>query len=114
LGTAGQVLDLGRTQRLFTASLRRALNLRDQGCAFPGCDRPPAWCDGHHIVSWADGGQTSLANGVLLCGHHHAVVHRDHWTIHVATDGVPEFTPPAWIDPIATPRRNRRQKAPDP
>lgn len=114
LGTAGQVLDLGRTQRLFTASLRRALNLRDQGCAFPGCDRPPAWCDGHHIVSWADGGQTSLANGVLLCGHHHAVVHRDHWTIHVATDGVPEFTPPAWIDPTATPRRNRRQKAPDP
>ncbi|MGI8528449.1 MAG: DUF222 domain-containing protein, partial [Geodermatophilaceae bacterium] len=87
LGAAGQVLDLGRAQRLFTGSLRRALNLRDRGCAFPGCDRPAAWCHGHHIIAWADGGNTSLANAVLLCGHHHAVVHRDNWTIRLADDG---------------------------
>lgn len=59
LGSAGQVLDLGRSQRLFSGSLRRALALRDGGCSFPGCDRPPAWCDGSHMRSWADGGVTS-------------------------------------------------------
>ncbi len=110
LGSTGQVLDLGRSQRLFTGSLRRALALRDGGCAFPGCDRPPAWCDGHHIRSWADGGRTSLDNGVLLCGSHHAVVHRDGWTIRLATDGIPDFTPPGWIDSTGTPRRNHRYR----
>jgi len=80
----------------------------------PGCDRPAAWCHGHHIIAWADGGNTSLANAVLLCGHHHAVVHRDNWTIRLADDGIPEFTPPPWIDPTATPRRNPRHKQPDP
>lgn len=114
LGSAGQVLDLGRSQRLFTGSLRRALALRDGGCSFPGCDRPPAWCDGHHIRSWADGGPTSLDNGVLLCGHHHTIVHRDGWTIRLAADGIPDFTPPGWIDPTASPRRNHRYKPPDP
>ena len=62
-------------------------------------------------MSWADGGTSSLDNGVLLCGHHHAVVHRDGWTIQIAADGIPEFTPPAWIDPTATPRRNHRHRS---
>ncbi len=114
LGTTGQVLDLGRANRLFTGALRRALNLRDRGCAFPGCQRPPAWCDGHHIVSWAVGGTTSLDNGVLLCGHHHSVVHGDNWAVRLAADGIPEFIPPAWIDPQRTPRRNSRHRPPDP
>jgi hypothetical protein len=46
---AGQVLDLGRERRLISGHLRRALVVRDRGCAFPGCDRPPRWCDGHHV-----------------------------------------------------------------
>ncbi|MFF0368977.1 MULTISPECIES: HNH endonuclease signature motif containing protein [unclassified Micromonospora] len=71
LGGAGQVLDVGRQRRLVTGPLRRALVLRDGGCAFPGCDRPPRWCAAHHIDHWADGGPTSLDNAVLLCGHHH-------------------------------------------
>ena len=75
LDGAGQPLDLGRERRLFTGPLRRALVLRDGGCAFPGCDRPPRWCDGHHVIHWADGGATSLANAVLLCGHHHRLIH---------------------------------------
>ena len=108
------MLELGRSQRLFTGSLRRALALRDRGCAFPGCDRPAAWCQAHHILSWADGGETSLRNGVLLCGHHHAVVHRDHWTIRIALDGIPDFAPPTWIDPLRKPRRNHRYRPPDP
>ncbi|MFF0315796.1 DUF222 domain-containing protein [Micromonospora sp. NPDC005252] len=106
LGGAGQPLDVGRQRRLITGPLRRALVLRDRGCAFPGCDRPPRWCDGHHIRHWADGGDTSLDNAVLLCGHHHRHVHRGDWTVHLGGDGHPEFTPPAWLDPEQLPRRN--------
>ena len=51
LGGNSQVLDVGRQRRLFTGPLRRALVLRDGGCAFPGCDRPPRWCDGHHVAA---------------------------------------------------------------
>ncbi|MET8234201.1 DUF222 domain-containing protein [Micromonospora sp. NPDC005298] len=106
LGGAGQVLDVGRQRRLVTGPLRRALVLRDRGCAFPGCDRPPRWCDAHHIRHWADGGDTSLANAVLLCGHHHRHLHHSEWTVRLAGDGHPEFIPPAWLDPEQIPRRN--------
>ncbi|MEU4527360.1 DUF222 domain-containing protein [Micromonospora ureilytica] len=106
LGGAGQVLDVGRQRRLITGPLRRALVLRDRGCAFPGCDRPPRWCHAHHIHHWADGGTTSLANAVLLCGHHHRHLHHSDWTVHLGGDGHPEFVPPAWLDPEQLPRRN--------
>ncbi|GAA2194399.1 HNH endonuclease signature motif containing protein [Micromonospora lupini] len=106
LGSAGQVLDVGRQRRLVTGPLRRALVLRDRGCAFPGCDRPPRWCDAHHIRHWADGGPTCLANSVLLCGHHHRHVHHGDWVVRLGGDGHPEFVPPAWLDPEQVPRRN--------
>ena len=48
LGTKSELLDLGRTSRLVTPKLLQALYLRDRGCTFPGCSRPPAWCDAHH------------------------------------------------------------------
>src|SRR5439155_204991 len=85
LGTAGQILDLGRATRLVTPALRRALVLRDRGCRFPGCDRPPEWTDGHHIHPWATGGPTTLPNLILLCRHHHTLVHEGGWTIHLDT-----------------------------
>ncbi|MFF5177972.1 DUF222 domain-containing protein [Micromonospora sp. NPDC000316] len=106
LGGAGQALDVGRQRRLISGPLRRALVLRDGGCAFPGCDRPPRWCDGHHIRHWADGGTTSLDNAVLLCGHHHRHVHNGDWAVRLGGDGHPEFVPPAWLDPEQLPRRN--------
>jgi hypothetical protein len=106
LGTHGQVLDVGQSRRLITGALRRALVIRDGGCAFPGCDRPPRWCDGHHIQSWIDGGPTSLSNSVLLCRHHHRVIHHSTWTVHLTPDGRPEFTPPAHLDPQQRPRHN--------
>jgi hypothetical protein len=109
LGTAGQPLDIGRSTRLVTQGLRRALILRDGGCAFPGCDRPPMWCDAHHIDHWADGGPTSLCNLALLCVHHHDRVHREGWTI-VMIDGRPWFIPPAWLDPDQRPRQNGRYR----
>jgi hypothetical protein len=106
LGGAGQVLDVGRQRRLVTGPLRRALVLRDRGCAFPGCDRPPRWCAAHHIHHWADGGPTTLDNAVLLCGHHHRHIHQGDWRVRLGGDGRPEFLPPAWLDPDQLPRRN--------
>jgi hypothetical protein len=62
---------------------RRALVVRDGGCAFPGCDCPPAWCDAHHVVRWKDKGKTEIRNLVLLCRRHHGIVHRSGWSILV-------------------------------
>jgi hypothetical protein len=52
------------------------LIVRDGGCRFPGCDRPHSWCDAHHVVHWADGGETAVRNLLLLCRPHHRAVHR--------------------------------------
>jgi Domain of unknown function (DUF222)/HNH endonuclease len=108
LGTASQALDLGRQTRLVTGPLRRALVLRDKGCAFPGCDRPPRWTDAHHIQHWSDGGPTDLGNLALLCGYHHRLIHHSDWHMKInPRDGLPEFIPPAYIDQDQRPRRNR-------
>jgi hypothetical protein len=104
----GQVLDLGRSRRLFTGAIRQALNLRDGGCTFPGCDRPNAWVEGHHIQHWLDGGATDQANAALVCTVHHHLVHDGGWQIRMGADGHPEFIPPPWIDPDRTPLRNNR------
>jgi hypothetical protein len=86
-------LSIGRAARTIPAHLRTALCLRDQGCRFPGCDRPPAWTDGHHIIHWADGGPTELDNLVSLCRRHHRAVHEQGWRIHMA-DGIPVVEDP--------------------
>jgi hypothetical protein len=107
LGGSGQVLDVGRQRRLINGPLRRALVLRDRGCAFPGCDRPPRWAEAHHIRHWADGGETSLANAALVCRHHHRQIHHNGWDVRLGVDGHPEFLPPAWLDPDHRPCRNQ-------
>jgi Domain of unknown function (DUF222)/HNH endonuclease len=106
LGSASEPLDLGRKTRTVSTALRRALVLRDRGCAFPGCTITARWCDGHHVRHWADGGSTSLENLVLLCGTHHDLIHHSAWTIQISGDGLPEFIPPRYIDPHQRPRRN--------
>ncbi|WP_161926424.1 HNH endonuclease signature motif containing protein [Gordonia crocea] len=94
-------LDAKRTQRFVTGTLRRALEARDGGCQFPGCGRPPACCEGHHIQHWADGGETNLKNTVLLCSlHHHTYIHGKGWNIQIGFDGHPWFQSPEggdWI-----------------
>jgi hypothetical protein len=75
LGPRSEPLDVGRRTPVVPSALRRAVAARDGGCRFPGCDRPPGWCDAHHIVHWADGGETSLPNLVLLCRPHHRSLH---------------------------------------
>jgi hypothetical protein len=103
LGTDSMPLDVGRQHRLATAAIRDALSQRDEGCSFPGCDRPPRYCHGHHIRSWLDGGETRLSNMCLLCEAHHVIVHRQGWQIRLDARGHPEFIPPKTVDPTRTP-----------
>jgi hypothetical protein len=102
---AGRVLNYGRSIRLATPAQRRALAVRDGGCAHPDCSAPPAWCDAHHIDWWTRGGPTDLDNMCLLCAQHHTEIHTETWTI-IMRDGLPYFVPPYQRDPTRTPRRN--------
>jgi hypothetical protein len=105
LDTDGAVLELGRMTRKISPDLRRVLRQRDGGCAFPGCHRPPTWCDAHHVVEWQDGGPTDLDNLVLLCSQHHRIIHHTEWEIRMI-NRIPWFIPPALIDPERKPLRN--------
>jgi hypothetical protein len=98
LGSQGQVLDVGRTQRLVTTAIWLALIARDKHCTFPGCKRLPNACDAHHVIHWADGGPTSLDNLALLCRRHHTMVHHTAWRLEID----PETRRPRWHPP---PRR---------
>ena len=106
LNGPSQVLDVGAASRSYPAAIRRAITLRDRGCTWPGCNRKAGWCDCHHLVHWVNDGPTSHENGCLLCPHHHAEIHRGHWQVRMAPDGIPEFIPPKWVDPRQVPRRN--------
>ena len=95
LGTHGEPLDVGRARRSVTQPLWTALVARDRHCAFPDCDRPPVMCHAHHIRHWLFHGKTKLRNLVLLCGHHHRVVHHTPWEVRLNPDDqLPEFLPP--------------------
>lgn len=80
-GPAGEPLDVGRSRRTVTAAQWKALRIRDRHCRFPGCSRPPDWCDAHHLTPWTDGGPTDLDNLILLCRHHHTLCHEGGHTI---------------------------------
>jgi hypothetical protein len=112
LGSAGEPLDIGRA-RTIPAGIRRAVTARDIGCIHPGCTAPAAWCQTHHVTHWADGGETSLANLVLLCHRHHWIVHHERWHIEFR-DGIPYVIPPPVVDPRQRPRRNTMHDQPGP
>jgi Domain of unknown function (DUF222)/HNH endonuclease len=105
LGAKSQPMDIGRKTRTFPAGIRRILVARDRGCGFPGCIRPPRHCDAHHIRHWANGGDTSVDNAVLLCRHHHTLIHQSEWEV-VMVHGIPTFYAPPWLDAERKPRRN--------
>jgi hypothetical protein len=100
----GQAIDVGREQRLFTRRQRIGLAARDGGCRWPDCPRPPGWTEAHHINHWQrDHGQTTLDNGILLCRHHHLLLHDNHWEI--TRRGADYWLiPPKNIDPNRTAR----------
>ena len=99
-------VDLGRTTRTISPAQRIALNYRDQGCKAPGCDRPPAFCDAHHVLHWIEDGETELDNLALTCGAHHDAIHHGGWDIELGPDRKPQLRPPPWIDPQRRPVTN--------
>jgi len=109
--SAGHVVNVGREKRLFTPRQRIGLAVRDGGCRFPGCERPPSWCEAHHINEWfRDHGGTDIADGILLCRHHHLLIHNDEW--RVTRQGAEySLVPPPSVDPtrapIAAPAKTR-------
>lgn len=111
----GEILYHGKARRLFSAAQNRALAARDGGCVWPGCDRPPSWCETHHVSEWrhpqAAEGRTDIDNGVLLCHFHHRNLHRSEWQI-VIRHGMPHIVPPGWIDadqvPVPVTQRRTR------
>ena len=104
LDADNQPLTMGRAVRTATGAQRRLLAERDRGCSFPGCDRPPGWCQAHHIITWDHGGTTDIDNLTLVCDHHHHLVHDKHWAVRSDTttrtvmwfkpDGTPHTPPP--------------------
>ena len=101
----GSVLDVGRKTRTIPPSVRRALEVRDRGCRFPGCGL--RFTDAHHIKHWADGGETKLENLLLLCGHHHRLLHEEGWKVEWWAEGQAAF-----IDPRGQTHMGRPRQAP--
>ena len=119
-GNEGQVLQHGKTRRLFTPAQNRALAARDGGCVWPGCDAPPSWCESHHVEGWQStehlAGRTDIDNGALLCHFHHSNIHKTPWKL-VICHGTPHLIPPGYIDWTQTPRPcppNRARQHPPP
>jgi 5-methylcytosine-specific restriction protein A len=112
LGGDSQILDWGRTKRLFTPTQRLVLVERDGGCAM--CGAPPGHTKVHHIRWWArDAGPTDLTNGVLLCESCHHRIHDNQWDIRIDGVGVKArvwFIPPPHVDPARTPRLGGRAR----
>ena len=91
LNSKGEPLDVGRAQRAFPVSIRRAVILRDGGCAYPGCNMPHIYSEIHHIQHWQDNGPTSLENAVMLCRYHHTVIHQTDVLVRLSDQQFPEF-----------------------
>ena len=113
LNASGGVLDYGRTRRCAPPAMAKALRARDKGCTFPGCTRPAAWTERHHIVEHRHGGPTALDNLTLVCRYHHHAFERHGWQVTMR-DGRPWWIPPATLDPEQRPRRNTHWDTPVP
>ena len=105
-------------RRTITRAQRNALIVRDGGRVFPGCDRPPSWCDGHHVIHWLNHGPSELWNLTLLCSAHHRAVHVGGWQLTHADRRTPAtdrlvFTDPTGrrMPPDPPAARHRRQQA---
>ena len=91
-GNASVPVDRGRETRLFTEAQSVLMALRDGGCRAETCDRPPSWCEAHHWNPWSAGGKTNLADGVLLCGYHHRLIHHTNYHHQRLPTGDVRFT----------------------
>ena len=109
-GPNGEPLSVGRRTRSIPLAVRRALSNRDRGCRFPGCPATQR-LHGHHVQHWADGGETSLDNLVLLCPTHHRLVHEGGFDVQRLDDGAFRFTNPYGV--AIRPPRRRETSSPD-
>ena len=96
IGPDGTINAIGSNDRLFNATQRRAISLRDGGCIIPGCSIPAAWSEIHHVKEHQSGGETETCNGVLLCWFHHHSIETSGWQIRMV-NGVPYVKPPPWL-----------------
>lgn len=92
LGSDSEILDLGRSSRLYSRAQRKAMALRDQRCRADGCTVPATWCEAHHLLPWSHGGATDLADGKLLCRWHHQRAHDDRYLTQRLPNGDVRFT----------------------
>ena len=100
LDKLGMPIAVRNRARFPSRAMRRALDIRDGGCVFPGCDAPAGWCDAHHVIEYdADDGETVTTNLALLCRHHHGIIHRTGWTMRL--------TPPDWTNGANRSARDR-------
>lgn len=110
-GDNGQAMHLGRVKRLHQQGQRIAIAARDGACVAFDCDRPPSWSEVHHVIPWEEGGETTVEDGVLLCRHHHMLVHNNGWRI--TRDGADySMVPPVSVDPVQVPIPLRKKSAP--
>jgi hypothetical protein len=94
LNSESVVIDVGRAKRTISGPARKAINARDRGCTWPGCERPASWTSGHHLKHWLHGGSNEPPNLTLLCSRHHYLVHEGHWQIVRGDDGRMLTIPP--------------------
>jgi hypothetical protein len=97
------VLDYGSSVRTISPALWAALVVRDRHCRHPGCERPPSWCDAHHVVHFAKGGPTRLDNLVLACTRHHHLWHDQGWQLTLARDGTLTLVSPKGLGLTSSP-----------
>jgi hypothetical protein len=96
LGPDSAVIDVGRALRMPSGAGRAALRVRDQGCVWPGCDRPASWTNPHHLLHWGHGGNSNVPNLVLLCHRHHWNVHEGGWQVLKNEEGRVLAIPPSY------------------
>jgi hypothetical protein len=108
----GEPLDIGRKTRALSPALRRALAARDGGCRFPGCTHT-RFTEGHHVIHWANGGETKLGNVITLCNFHHRLVHEGGFGLRVTDDGLFVFSKPDGTRLPAAGRLDRHLDGPD-
>jgi hypothetical protein len=94
LSSESVVIDVGRAKRTISGPARKAINARDKGCTWPGCERPASWTAGHHLKHWFHGGDNQPPNLTLLCYRHHWMVHEGNWQIVRGDDGRMLTIPP--------------------
>lgn len=98
----GKTLDVGRKTRAISPAMKRALKKRDCGCRFPGCTAT-RYVEGHHVQHWADGGHTELSNLILLCKHHHRLMHEGGFNVIRTDDEFRFISPGGAVIPAAAP-----------